>query len=104
MPATMATIVPASKACRIKSYCHMACKSVIKFQLNLSAMGVSRLLGAQYRDPAARIMDNFYRRIVKPAKSFRGDYFFRRASGYPPASHVNHTVHNRQQRVDIVGY
>ncbi len=56
MPATMATIVPASKACRMKAYRHIVWRSLRIFQLKSALfMMMYGFIGADNGYPATRI-------------------------------------------------
>lgn len=64
-PATTATIVPASKACRIKSYRHITCRSPRRFQLNIALfMVMNRLFCADDGYPAAGTLHDLDRDAV----------------------------------------
>src|SRR5665213_1554997 len=103
MPATIATMVPASNACRIKSYCHITAKSFKRFQLKARLFMVQMtFFRADYREAPARIAEYLDRRVVKFRKCFRGQHLCGFSCRNMAVGNIDYAVEDRQKWVDVV--
>src|SRR5208282_6905083 len=104
MPATIATNVPASKACCMNWYCNICCRSTNKLASKAMLFVPVVDLNAYYRDVSSRISDNFYLSVVESAKAVRCQDIFGLTGCHFTIRHVNYFIKIGQERVDVMSH
>src|SRR5262249_30771596 len=102
IPATIATIVPASKACCMNSYWNICWRSLNRLMLKFALLVGMVIVNSNYADVAPGILENLNVDSKQVAELLRSQNFLWRSCRHFAVRNVYHPIQKRKQWVDIV--